>query len=93
MKKIGFPLLAGLVLVVVLAVLHMSGALYAKNPVIAQQSADVLSAEGAWNTIDMEQASGGARFEAPRMLNPPDVIPPLLKYPPSAATLQSMCGL
>ena len=91
MKKIGFPLLAGGVLVVVLAVLHMSGVLYAKNSVMAQQSADVLSAEGAWNTIDMEQANG-ARFESPRMLNPPDVIPPLLKYPPTEATLRSLSG-
>jgi hypothetical protein len=87
-----FPMLAALTLVVVLAVLHMSGALYAKNPVLAQRDADVLSAEGAWHTIDMEQASGGARFEAPRMLNPPDVIPPLLKYPPTEATLRSLSG-
>lgn len=85
-------MLAGLILVAVLAVLHMSGALYAKNPVLAQRDADVLSAEGAWHTIDMEQASGGAKFEAPRMLNPPDVIPPLLKYPPTEATLRSLSG-
>lgn len=86
-----FPMLAALTLVVVLAVLHMSGALYAKNPVLARRDADVLSAEGAWNTIDMEQANG-ARFESPRMLNPPDVIPPLLKYPPTEATLRSLSG-
>ena len=92
MKKIGFPLLAGFVLVVVLGVLHMSGALYAKNSVRSQVDADIGLSQSVFQTIDLQQAASGGGFEPPRMLNPPEVIPPLLRYPPSAATLHTMCG-
>lgn len=92
MKKISFPLLAGFVLVVILAVLHMSGALYAKNSVRAQVDEDERLSRGVFQTIDLQQATSGGGFESPRMLNPPEVIQPLLRYPPSDATLQSMCG-
>lgn len=92
MKKLGFPFVAGFVLVVILAVLHMSGALYAKNSVLAKVDEDVGFSQSAFQTIDLQQATSGGMFEAPRMLNPPDVIPALLRYPPSAETLQTMCG-
>ena len=85
-------LVAVLVLVAILGVLHLSGALYAKNPVLAQQDNDVHTSQSVFDTIDLRQASGGPGFESPRMLNPPDVIPPLLKYPPTAETLRTMCG-
>jgi hypothetical protein len=92
MKKIAFPLLAGLVLVVVLAVLHMSGALYSKNAVRAQVDSHIGMVESAFNTIDLQQAATGGGFEPPRMLNPPDVIPALLRYPPSAEDLAKLSG-
>jgi|688.fasta_scaffold00564_37 hypothetical protein len=85
-------LLPILVLVAILAVLHLSGALYAKNAVLVQQDNDVRESQSVFDTIDLRQASGGPGFEAPRMLNPPDVIPPLLKYPPTTETLKTMCG-
>ena len=70
----------------------MSGALYAKNSVRAQVDADIGLSQSVFQTIDLQQAASGGGFEPPRMLNPPEVIPPLLRYPPSAATLQTMCG-
>ena len=92
MKKLPIPLLAGLVLLVVFFGLHASGVLAPRDEVQVQVDRDIASARSAFQTIDLDQATYGARFEPPKMLNPPDVIPPLLKYPPSEQTLAQMTG-
>jgi hypothetical protein len=92
MKKIPIVFIAGFVTIGILAAIHFSGIL-TQNPVLAQQDEDDLLSRNAFETIDLEQATNGATFDAPRMLNPPEVIPPLLRYPPSPATLASMCGV
>jgi hypothetical protein len=92
MRKLPFPVLAGLVLVVVLAVLHFAGVLKAKNPVLARVDEDVIAVDKSFQTIDLDQAMKVVTFDPPKMLNPPDVIPPLLKYVPSAETLAQMTG-
>jgi hypothetical protein len=45
------------------------------------------------NSVDISMAMGLIKHDAPRMLNPPTSPPPLLMYPPSAETLNSMCGV
>jgi hypothetical protein len=92
MKRIPFAVLAAVVLVVVLGALHFAGILGPKNPVQVQVDSDIAAARSAFDTIDVQWASGRATFDPPHMLNPPDVIPPLLKYPPSAEALASMSG-
>lgn len=92
MRKLPFPILAGLVVVAVLAILHAAGVLRWKNPVLAQVDDDVRSADSAFHTVDLDQAMKVVTFDQPRMLNPPDVIPPLLKFPPSPQTLAQMTG-
>lgn len=92
MRKLPFPIVVGLTLVAVLAVLHLAGLLKMKNPVLAQVDEDVRSVDKSFQTIDLEQAMKAVTFDPPKMLNPPDVIPPLLKFPPSAETLAQMTG-
>lgn len=92
MRKLPFPVLAGLVLVVVLVVLHAAGVLVRTNPVQVKVDEDIKSAESAFHTVDLDQAMKVVTFDPPKMLNPPDVIPPLLKYAPSAETLAQMTG-
>jgi hypothetical protein len=84
--------MVGLVLVVVLAVLHFSGLLTAKNSAEMEIDRDIQKAENAFHTIDLEQAMKMVAFDKPRMLNPPDEVPPLLKYAPSPHTLSQMTG-
>lgn len=92
MRKLPFPVLAGLVLVVVLVVLHAAGVLVRRNPVLVKVDEDIRSAESAFHTVDLDQAMKVVTFDPPKMLNPPDIIPPLLKYPPSPETLAQMTG-
>jgi hypothetical protein len=75
MKRIPTPVLALAVVAVVFAVLHFSG--------ILQQWKDARVPEaeppsGLFDTIDIQQAMGVVTFDPPKMLNPPDKIPPLL---------------
>ena len=92
MRKLPFPLVAAFVVVVVLAALHLAGILVRKNPVRVQVENDIESANNVFDTIDVKWATGAVTFDPPKMLNPPDVIPPLLKYPPSSETLAQMTG-
>lgn len=92
MRKLPFPIVVGLTLVAVLAVLHLAGLLKMKNPVLAQVDEDVRAVDASFQTVDLEQAMKVVTFDPPKMLNPPDVIPPLLKFPPSAETLAQMTG-
>jgi len=45
------------------------------------------------NSLDISMAMGMTKHDPPRMLNPPTPQPPLLLFPPSEETLQSMCGV
>ena len=45
------------------------------------------------NSVDIAMAMGLVTHDPPRMLNPPTSPPPLLLYPPSAETLERMCGV
>jgi len=45
------------------------------------------------NSVDVAMAMGLVTHDPPSMLNPPTPPPPLLLYPPSADTLERMCGL
>lgn len=92
MRKLPFPVLAGLVLVAVLVILHAAGVLVRKNPVDVKVEEDIRSADSAFQTVDLDQAMKVVTFDPPKMLNPPDIIPPLLKYPPSAEVLAQMTG-
>ena len=92
MRKLPFPIVAGLVVVVVLAALHFAGVLVRKNPVRVQVENDIEMANNVFDTIDVKWATGSVTFDPPKMLNPPDVMPTLLKYPPSAETLSQMTG-
>lgn len=92
MRKLPFPILAGVVLVVVLAVLHFAGVLKTKNSILARVDQDVIAVDKSFQTIDLDQAMKVVTFDPPKMLNPPDIVPPLLKYPPSSETLAQMTG-
>lgn len=92
MRKLPFPIVAGLVVVAVLFILHSAGILVRKNPVLARVDEDVIAVNKAFQTVDLEQAMKVVTFDPPKMLNPPDVIPPLLKYVPSPQTLAQMTG-
>lgn len=45
------------------------------------------------NSIDVAMAMGLVTHEAPKVAHPALPTPPLLLYPPSAETLQRMCGV
>lgn len=45
------------------------------------------------NSVDIAMAMGLVTHDPPRMLNPPTPQPPMLLYPPSADTLERMCGV
>jgi hypothetical protein len=75
MKRVRAPVLALIVVAVIFALLHFSGVLQ------WSQDARVPEAEppsGQFDTIDIQQAMGVVTFDPPKMLNPPDKIPPLL---------------
>ena len=91
MKRLSVPLLAAIILVVVLGALHFSGILN-HNSVQAEIDQDVVTMTNAFNTIDLDQAMKVVTFDPPKMLNPPDVMPPALAYPPSAEALAAMSG-
>lgn len=91
MKRISVPLLAAIILVVVLGGLHFSGILN-RNSVQAEIDQDVVTMKSAFDTVDLQQAMKVVTFDPPKMLNPPDVMPPALKYPPSADALAAMSG-
>jgi hypothetical protein len=44
------------------------------------------------NSVDIQIANKTFVRDSPNMLNPPEPTPPLLKYPPSQETLESMSG-
>jgi hypothetical protein len=44
------------------------------------------------NSVDIQVANKTFVRDSPNMLNPPEPTPPLLKYPPSQETLESMSG-
>ena len=92
MKRIPIPLVALAVVAMVFALLHFAGILVPRNPVAAEVDRDQDAADSAFNTVDIQQAMGLVTFEPPKMLNPPDEIPPLLLYPPSAADLEALSG-
>lgn len=92
MKRIPAPLLALIIVAAVFALLQFAGILAPQNPVQAQVDQDRISADSAFNTIDIQQAMGVVTFDPPKMLNPPDAIPPLLLYPPSEADLAALSG-
>jgi len=92
MRKIPTPIFVGLVLVAVLATLHLSGMFIPSSQVEQDIANDVRTVNTSFYTVDMEQAMKMVTFDPPKMLNPPDVIPPLLKFPPSPQTLAQMTG-
>lgn len=44
------------------------------------------------NSIDLQFATGSAKFDAPDMLLSPTPFPELLVFPPSSETMTNMCG-
>lgn len=44
------------------------------------------------NSIDLQFATGSAKFDAPDMLLSPTSFPELLVFPPSIETMTDMCG-
>lgn len=44
------------------------------------------------NSIDLQFATGSAKFDAPDMLQKPIPFPELLVFPPSSQTMTELCG-
>ena len=75
MKRIRAPVLALIVVAVIFALFHFSGVLQWSQDARAPE---VEAPSGHFDTIDIQQAMGVVTFDPPKMLNPPDKIPPLL---------------
>ncbi len=45
------------------------------------------------NSVDVAMAMGLLTHEPPKIAHPAPPVPPLLLYPPSAETLERMCGV
>lgn len=89
MKRTRMLWIALAVAAVVLAAFHFAGA---QNSVMAEVGRDIVSSRSAFDTVDIQQAMGLVTFDPPKMLNPPEPIPPLLRYPPSAEDLAKLSG-
>ena len=75
MKRIPTPLLALLIVAVGFGLFHFAGVLRFGTEI---QVPEAEPPSGLFNTIDVQQAMGVVTFDPPKMLNPPDKIPPLL---------------
>ena len=86
--------LVGLVLLLGLGFLYIASApdLSMESRVRRDRARDVARFTPE-NSVDVAMAMGLVKHEAPNMLNPPSPPPPLLLYPPTADTLERMCGV
>ena len=86
--------LVGLVLLLVLGFLYIASApdLSMEARVRRDRARDVARFTPE-NSVDIAMAMGLVTHDPPNMLNPPSPPPPLLLYPPTADTLERMCGV
>ena len=85
-------LLVLLVLVVVLAFAYIT---LIPNRVQEKVDADIAKVNARFTpseSVDLSMAMKMLTFDSPQMLNPPEKIPPLLLFPPSAEDLAKLSG-
>jgi hypothetical protein len=92
MKKSKQYLLLGLVIAVVAAFAYL---MTPTNPLRQKINSDIAKVNARFTpseSIDLSMAMKMTSHDPPFMLNPPEEVPPLLLFPPSAEDLAKLSG-
>lgn len=87
--------LAALIVAVIVGFVFLVSPSSSRNPAKTIQDRDVANDHARFTpaaSIDLSMAMKMVTHDPPQMLAPPEKIPPLLLYPPSAADLENLSG-